>query len=220
MTMNGHLDGTVALVTGASSGIGEASAVALADSGAAVALIARRGDRLNKLKDRIAASGGTVAVFVADVADRKQAETAVQQVVSEIGRLDIVVNNAGQMRIGAAVESDPADWDEMLSVNVQGLLYVTRGSLAHLIRAAADAPRRVADVVNISSTAGRVARPGTAVYALTKFGVGAFSEAVHQEARSAGPGGPCGARDRPDGDHHRAANPMIRPPWRNGPRER
>jgi NADP-dependent 3-hydroxy acid dehydrogenase YdfG len=146
-----------------------------------VALIARRGDRLDKLKDRITASGGTAAAVVADVSDRKQAETAVQQVVTELGRLDIVVNNAGLMRIGPAAESDPADWDDMLSVNVQGLLYVTRASLPHLIRAAADAPRRVADLVNISSTAGRVARPGNAVYALTKFGVGAFSEAVRQE---------------------------------------
>ena len=179
--MNQHLDGAVALVTGASSGIGEATALALAGSGAAVALIARRGDRLDELKDRIMASGGTAAAVVADVADREQAETAVQQVVTELGRLDIVVNNAGLMRIGAAAESDPADWDAMLSVNVQGLLYVTRAALPHLIRAAADAPRGVADMVNISSTAGRVARPGNAVYALTKFGVGAFSEAVRQE---------------------------------------
>jgi NADP-dependent 3-hydroxy acid dehydrogenase YdfG len=181
LIMNQHLVGTVAVVTGASSGIGEATGLALAGSGAAVALIARRGDRLDSLKDRITASGGTAVAFVADIADRAQADTAVQQVVTEFGRLDIVVNNAGLMRIGPAAESDPADWDEMLAVNVQGLLYVTRASLPHLIRAAADAPRRVADVVNISSTAGRVARPGTAVYALTKFGVGAFSESLRQE---------------------------------------
>ena len=179
--MDRQLDGTVAFVTGASSGIGEATALALAGSGAAVALIARRGDRLDRLKHHIVTSGGTAAAVVADIADRAQAEAAVQQVVTELGRLDIVVNNAGLMRIGAAAESDPADWDAMLSVNVQGLLYITRAALPHLIRAAADAPRRVADIVNISSTAGRVARPGNAVYALTKFGVGAFSEAVRQE---------------------------------------
>ena len=109
--MNQHLDGTVALVTGASSGIGEATALALAGSGAAVALIARRGDRLDKLKDRIAVSGGTAAAVVADVADRNQAETVVQQVITEFGRLDIVVNNAGLMRIGAVADSDPANWD-------------------------------------------------------------------------------------------------------------
>ena len=93
-----------------------------------MALIARHGDRLDELKDRITASGGTAAALVADVADREQAETAVQQVVTEFGQLDIVVNNADLMRIGAAAESDPADWDAMLSVNVQGLLYVTRAA--------------------------------------------------------------------------------------------
>jgi NADP-dependent 3-hydroxy acid dehydrogenase YdfG len=175
------LDGTVALVTGASSGIGEATAVALSHAGAAVALIARRRDRLDGLKDRIAAAGGSAAAIDADIADRDQAQSAVRRAIDELGRVDIVVNNAGLMRIGPVADADPADWDKMLSVNVQGLLYVTRAALPHLIRAAADAPRHVADVVNISSTGGRVARPGTAVYSLTKFGVGAFSEAVRQE---------------------------------------
>jgi NADP-dependent 3-hydroxy acid dehydrogenase YdfG len=115
------------------------------------------------------------------VADAERAAAAVDDVVTRLGRLDTVVNNAGLMLIGEAARADPADWDKMLSVNVQGLLYVTRASLPHLIAAAADSPRGVADVVNISSTAGRVARPGTAVYALTKFGVGAFSEALRQE---------------------------------------
>jgi NADP-dependent 3-hydroxy acid dehydrogenase YdfG len=179
--MTQHLDGTVALVTGASSGIGEATALALAAEGAAVALIARRTDRLTELQNRIAATGATATIVTADIADRSQAESAVQRAVTDLGRLDIVVNNAGLMRIGPAAESDPADWDDMLSVNVHGLLYVTRAALPHLIRAAADSPRGVADVVNISSTAGRVARPGNAVYALTKFGVGAFSEAMRQE---------------------------------------
>jgi NADP-dependent 3-hydroxy acid dehydrogenase YdfG len=179
--MTRHLEGTVALVTGASSGIGEATAVALADAGATVALIARRRDRLDELKERIIAARGSAAVFDADLADRNQAEIAVQRVVAGLGRLDIVVNNAGLMRIGPVSDADPADWDQMLSVNVRGLLYVTRAALPHLVRAAADTPRHVADVVNISSTGGRVARPGTAVYSLTKFGIGAFSEAVRQE---------------------------------------
>ena len=183
--MNRDLDGTVALVTGASSGIGEATAVALAQAGAAVALVARRRDRLDELGDRITAAGGSAAAIEADIADRDQAETAVRRAVSELGRLDIVVNNAGLMRRGPVADADPDDWDQMLAVNVQGLLYVTKAALPHLIRAAADAPRQVADIVSVSSTAGRVARPEQAVYALTKFGVGAFSEAVRQEVLGA-----------------------------------
>jgi NADP-dependent 3-hydroxy acid dehydrogenase YdfG len=179
--MTQRLDGTVALVTGASSGIGEATALALAAEGASVALLARRRDRLDDLKARIESAGGTAYAVEADVSDQQQAADAVNHVVAQLGRLDTVVNNAGLMRIGPAVDADPADWDQMLAVNVQGLLYVTRAALPHLIAAAADSPRGVADVVNISSTAGRVARPGTAVYALTKFGVGAFSEGLRQE---------------------------------------
>jgi NADP-dependent 3-hydroxy acid dehydrogenase YdfG len=179
--MTERLRGTVALVTGASSGIGEATAVALATEGAAVALLARRRDRLDDLKGRIEAAGGRAVAVEADVSDQQQAAGAVDSVVADLGRLDTVVNNAGLMRIGPAAEADPADWDQMLAVNVSGLLYVTRASLPHLIAAAADSPRGVADLVNISSTGGRVARPGTAVYSLTKFGIGAFSEAIRQE---------------------------------------
>ena len=179
--MTSALAGTVALVTGASSGIGEATALALANAGAAVALVARCRNRLDDLRDRIVAGGATAISVDADIADRQQAEAAVTRVVGELGRLDTVVNNAGLMRVGPAAEADPDDWDAMLAVNVQGLLYTTRASLPHLIQAAADSPRGVADLVNISSTAGRVARPGTSGYALTKFGIGAFSESVRQE---------------------------------------
>lgn len=179
--MTAELHGTVALVTGASSGIGEATALALAAEGATVALVARRRDRLDDLSARIESAGGTALVVTADVSDQQQATAAVDTVVAQLGRLDTVVNNAGLMLIGPVAEADPANWDTMLSVNVQGLLYVTRAALPHLIAAAADSPRGVTDVVNISSTAGRVARPGTAVYAMTTFGVGAFSEAIRQE---------------------------------------
>ena len=101
--------------------------------------------------------------------------------VDELGRLDTLVNNAGLMRMGNADDAPLADWDDLVSVNVQGVLYATRAALPHLIAAAADSPRGVADVVTISSTGGRVARPGTAVYSLTKFGVNAFSEGIRQE---------------------------------------
>src|SRR5215469_577363 len=179
--MTKRLDGTVALVTGASSGIGAATARSLAAEGAAIALLARRRDRLEELADAIRADGRTALVVEADITSRQQAEDAVERVVSELGRLDTVVNNAGLMHIGPVADALAEDWDQMLGINVQGLLYVTRAALPHLLRAAEDSPRRVADLVHISSTAGRVARPGTAVYNLTKYGVNGFTEALRQE---------------------------------------
>jgi NADP-dependent 3-hydroxy acid dehydrogenase YdfG len=176
-----RLQGTAALVTGASSGIGAATARGLAAQGAAIAVLARRRDRLEELAGAIRADGGTAIVVEADITDRQQAENAVERAVGELGRLDTLVNNAGLMHIGPVADAPPEDWDQMLQINVQGLLYVTRAALPHLLRAAQDSPRKVADVVNIGSTAGRVARPGTAVYNLTKFGVNGFTEALRQE---------------------------------------
>jgi NADP-dependent 3-hydroxy acid dehydrogenase YdfG len=179
--MTPKLAGTVALVTGASSGIGAATARALAAEGATVALLARRADRLADLKTDIESAGGTALVVAADVTDAEQVSTAVQRIGAELGRLDTVVNNAGLMQSGPAAEARLRDWDDMVAVNIQGVLYVTRAALPHLIDAAASSPRGVADLVTVSSTAGWVARPGTAVYSLTKFGVNAFSEGVRQE---------------------------------------
>ncbi|HZU45915.1 MAG TPA: SDR family NAD(P)-dependent oxidoreductase [Mycobacterium sp.] len=179
--MSSVLAGTAALVTGASSGIGTATARALAAHGAAVALLARRADRLHELKADIEAAGGKALALPADVADADQVATAVSRAVTEFGRLDTVVNNAGLMRMGAAADAPLHDWDDLVAVNVQGVLYVTRAALPHLIDAAGNSPRGVADLVMISSTAGWVARPGTAVYSLTKFGLNAFSEGIRQE---------------------------------------
>ncbi|WP_042381591.1 SDR family NAD(P)-dependent oxidoreductase [Streptacidiphilus melanogenes] len=184
--MGTRLNGTVALVTGASSGIGAATARALCAEGAAVALVARRRERLEELAAGIRADGGTALVVVADITDRQQAAGAVARVAAELGRLDTVVNNAGLMHVGPAAAASLDDWDAMVEINVQGLLHVTHAALPHLISAAADSPRRVADLVNISSTAGRVARPATAVYNLTKFGVNGFTEALRQEVRELG----------------------------------
>ncbi|MCW2930695.1 MAG: short-chain dehydrogenase [Actinomycetia bacterium] len=179
--MTEALKDTVALITGASSGIGAATARALAARGAAVALLARRADRLEALAEDLRASGATALVVDADITERQDAEAAVERAVAELGRLDTVVNNAGVMLTGPVAEAPAGEWDRMLAVNVEGLLHVTRAAIPHLVRAAQDSPRQVADLVTISSTAGRVARPGTAVYSLTKFGVGAFSEALRQE---------------------------------------
>ena len=179
--MTKTLTGTVALVTGASSGIGAATARALAAHGAAVALLARRADRLDELKTQIESAGGTALVTQADVTDSQEVAAAVAATVAELGRLDILVNNAGLLRMGDAVDAPLADWDDLVSVNVSGVLYAAHAAIPHLIAAAADSPRGVADLVTISSTGGRVARPGTAVYSLTKFGVNAFSEGIRQE---------------------------------------
>jgi NADP-dependent 3-hydroxy acid dehydrogenase YdfG len=179
--MTRTLAGTVALVTGASSGIGAATARALASEGAAIALLARRAERLDELKTEIEGAGGTAVAVSADVTDAEQVADAVAATVGELGRIDTLVNNAGLLRIGEAADAPLADWDDLVTVNVQGVLYVTHAALPHLISAAADSPRGVADVVMISSTGGRVARPGTAVYSLTKFGINAFSEGIRQE---------------------------------------
>jgi NADP-dependent 3-hydroxy acid dehydrogenase YdfG len=179
--MTRTLAGTAALVTGASSGIGAATARALASEGAAIALLARRAERLDELKTEIEGAGGTAVAVSADVTDAEQVADAVAATVGELGRIDTLVNNAGLLRIGEAADAPLADWDDLVTVNVQGVLYVTHAALPHLISAAADSPRGVADVVMISSTGGRVARPGTAVYSLTKFGINAFSEGIRQE---------------------------------------
>jgi NADP-dependent 3-hydroxy acid dehydrogenase YdfG len=181
MTTNQELDGTVALVTGASSGIGEAAALALAQRGAAVAIAARRKERLDDLATRITDGGAKVLAVEADVASQEQAEALVAQTVAELGRLDTLINNAGVMLLGPAVNAPLEEWERMLDVNVRGLLYCAHAALPHLLRAAEDSRRRVADMVNISSVAGRVARSGSGVYNLTKHGVGAFSESLRQE---------------------------------------
>lgn len=175
---NGRLDGTVALVTGASSGIGEAAARTLAGEGAKVALVARRKDRIDALASEL---GDGAPAIEADVTQREQAESAVQRTVDELGRLDIVINNAGVMLLGPVEASPVEDWERMVDVNVKGLLYTARAALPHLVAAAGGDPRQVADLVNISSVAGRQATAGSGVYNLTKFGVGAFSEALRQE---------------------------------------
>ncbi len=173
------LNGAVALVTGASSGIGEATALALAEHGATVAIAARRGDRLEALGERIGA--GRALVIEADITVEEQARGAVERTVSELGRLDVLVNNAGVMLLGPAVGAPLEEWQRMVEINVDGLLYCTHAALPHLLAAAQDSPRGVADLVNISSVAGRVARSGSGVYNLTKHGVGAFTESLRQE---------------------------------------
>jgi NADP-dependent 3-hydroxy acid dehydrogenase YdfG len=176
--MTQRLNGTTALVTGASSGIGAATALALAGEGASVALVARRGDRLSALAERI---GEAALVLEADLTEEPAAAQVVAATVARFGRLDILVNNAGVMLLGPIADADVEEWRRMVDLNLSALLRCTHAALPHLLRAAEDGPRRVADLVNVSSVAGRVARSGTGVYNATKWGVNAFSESLRQE---------------------------------------
>jgi len=179
--MTHELAGTVSLVTGASSGIGEATARKLASLGSAVALVARRAERLERLAQTIGQDGQRPLVIQADVGSQEQTQSAVERTVAELGRLDTLINNAGVMLLGPVQDAPLEEWRRMLDVNVAGLLLCAHAALPHLLKGAADGPRGVADMVNISSVAGRVAREGSGVYNLTKHGVGAFSESLRQE---------------------------------------
>jgi NADP-dependent 3-hydroxy acid dehydrogenase YdfG len=175
------LAGTVALVTGASSGIGEATAKELAARGASVALVARRADRLKAVAEQIAAVGGTALVIEADVMDSDEVREVIEQTVHTWGRLDILVNNAGVARSGPVEDATVSDWEHMVQLNLLGSLYCAHAALPHLLRAAEDGPRGVADLVNVSSLSGRTARKGSAVYSATKHAMNAYSESLRQE---------------------------------------
>jgi len=175
--MAGPLDGRVAVVTGASSGIGEATVRALSAAGASVALGARRTDRLQTIAEGL---DGPSLVHEVDVSDEEQARALIQAAHDELGGLHILVNNAGVMLLGPVAGADTGEWRQMISVNLLGLLYCTHAALP-LMEAGGGG-----DIVHVSSVAGRRADAGAAVYNMTKFGVHAFSEALRQEALHAG----------------------------------
>jgi clavulanate-9-aldehyde reducatase len=171
--MAGPLEGRVAAVTGASSGIGAATALALSHAGAAVAVGARRTDRLEVIAERLEEPH---LVYQVDVADEAQAGAFVRAAYDELGGLHILVNNAGVMLLGPVSGADTTEWRRMIDVNLLGLLYCTHAALPLMERQGGG------DIVNISSVAGRSAGAGGAVYNMTKFGVHGFSEALRQEA--------------------------------------
>lgn len=175
------LDGTVALVTGASSGIGRATAIKLGAHGARVALVARNGDGLGEAADVVEAAGGEALVIEADISTWDAASDVVERVMAGFGRVDTLVNAAGVMLNGPSMEAPLSDWDKMIDVNLRGLMYMTKATLPHLVAAQADSPRDVVDVVNISSVAGRFAAAQVAIYNATKFAVTAATEAWRQE---------------------------------------
>jgi len=173
--MDPSLKNRVALVTGASSGIGEATAFALAAAGARVAVAARRRDRLEAVANKIRADGGEALVVEADFGVEAEAQRAVHETEKAFGRLDILVNNAGVMYLEPVIEADLARWRRMVEINVLGLIAATQAALPGM-RARGDG-----HIVNIASTAGRIATPTAAAYAATKFGVVGFSEALRKE---------------------------------------
>jgi NADP-dependent 3-hydroxy acid dehydrogenase YdfG len=174
------LEGRKALITGGSSGIGEATALAMAAEGAAVALGARRRDRLDGLAGRINDEGGTAVAIEADISAEEQAKALVETAHSELGGLDCLINNAGVMLLGPLQGADPDEWRTMIGVNCLGLLYCTHYALP-LIRDGGGG-----DIVNLSSVAGRVAALGSGVYNMTKWGVVGFTESLRQEGNLIG----------------------------------
>ena len=175
------LHGTVALVTGASSGIGEQTAATLAELGADVVVAARRTDRLDALVEQITGKGGRALAVAADVTEEDQAQAAVTQAVERFGRLDTVVANAGVMLLGQIEGADTTEWRRMIELNTLGAMYTAHAALPHLLAAAGQEPRRVADLVVTSSVAGRQVRLGSGVYNASKHAIGAFAEALRQE---------------------------------------
>ena len=170
------LDGKVAVVTGASSGIGEATAEALAAEGATVVVAARREERLVDLTKRIEEGGGKVLAATCDVTDEAQAHGLIRRAEDEFGRVDILVNNAGVMLLSTVGKGLSDEWRRMFDVNVLGLLYATDAAIETMKRQGGG------HLVNVSSVAGRkVTRDSSGVYAGSKFAVGAISEGLRQE---------------------------------------
>ncbi|HEV7871085.1 MAG: L-allo-threonine dehydrogenase, NAD(P)-binding [Modestobacter sp.] len=174
------LDGKIALVTGASSGIGEATAIALAEAGAAVAIGARRRDRLDALAGKLTDGGARVLTLDLDVTDEQACAAAVARTREVLGGLDVLVNNAGVMLLGTIVGADPEDWRRMMHTNVLGLMYMTHAAIGGMVEQGSG------DVVNISSVAGRQARKGAGAYNASKWAVNAFSESLRQEVTGRG----------------------------------
>jgi NADP-dependent 3-hydroxy acid dehydrogenase YdfG len=175
MSMSTDLAGKVALVTGASSGIGAAAARALAQAGASVTVAARRADRLSALVAEIEAAGGRAGAFACDFADSDAAQQAVAETVKRFGRIDILVNSAGRNAFGAVEAVAPAAWRDVMDLNFMGTLAACHAAIPHMLAQGAG------DIVNISSTAGRKASANAGPYCASKFAVNAMSESLRQE---------------------------------------
>jgi NADP-dependent 3-hydroxy acid dehydrogenase YdfG len=171
----GALEGKVAAITGASSGIGEAAAQALVREGAKVSLAARRKERIDELATRLGSEGAEAIAIETDVTDEEQAGAFIADTNERLGGLDILINNAGVMLLGPVAGAPTEQWRQMLEVNLLGLLYCTHAALPIMGEAGSG------HIVNVSSVAGRTAGAGSGVYNMTKWGVVGFSEALRQE---------------------------------------
>jgi NADP-dependent 3-hydroxy acid dehydrogenase YdfG len=178
--MNGSIAGKVVVITGASSGIGEAAAKHLAADGALVSLGARRKDRLDRLAGEIRKTGGKVHTAVTDVVRRADVEALVRGARETFGRVDVLVNNAGIMPLSPFERLKVDDWDRMIDVNVKGLLYGIAAVLPLMKE------QRSGHIINVSSVAGHKVRPGNAVYAATKHAVRVISEGLRMEVKPYG----------------------------------
>ncbi|MFC5749791.1 SDR family NAD(P)-dependent oxidoreductase [Actinomadura rugatobispora] len=174
--MNAMVEGKVVLVTGASSGIGEATALALSAEGARVAVGARRADRLESLARK---APGEVLALELDVTDQESVRAAAAKTVEHFGALDVLVNNAGVMLSGPIAGADTTEWTRMVETNLLGSMYAVHAALPHLLESKGI-------VVQVSSTSGRIATASSGVYAATKFGITAFSESLRQEVTTRG----------------------------------
>jgi len=169
------IEGKVAIITGASSGIGYATAVALSKAGAKVAIGARRTDKLTELENKIQSSGGEAFSQKLDVTKKGDCNTFVDQVMEKWGSVDILVNNAGLMPLSFVKNLKVDEWEQMVDVNIKGVLFMTAGVVSHMKE------KKSGHIVNISSVAGRIVFPAGSVYCATKHAVAAFSEGLRQE---------------------------------------
>ena len=169
--------GKNALVTGAGKGIGRAIALALAQEGVNVGLLARTESQLQEVADEVRKLGVKAAIVAADVADRAAVNQAVEKVKQELGPVDILINNAGIGTFGKFLEMEPAEWEKIIQVNLMGVYYTTRAVLPEMIE------RQAGDIINISSTAGQRGAAVTSAYSASKFAVMGLTESLMQEVR-------------------------------------
>ncbi|GAA5033662.1 oxidoreductase [Marivirga lumbricoides] len=165
----------VAVVTGASSGIGEATALMLAKAGAKVTIAARREEKLNALKEKIEKDGGSALVVPTDVTDKDAVEKMIRETKEKFGSVDILINNAGIMPLSFMKNLKTDEWEKMVDVNIKGVLNTIGGTLPIMQE------QKSGHIINISSVAGRRVMPGSAVYSATKFAVRALSEGMRME---------------------------------------